>query len=110
MNFFDSIYKFQDIIFTLFIIISYIIITLYVLGIIKDFPNFFISIDYYVKIYICLFLIWRFNPITPYFFKQKVAFDELDRKISFSAGLIILTTTFIKEYLVNIKNKVIEIL
>jgi len=106
MSFFDSVYKFQDTIFTIFIIISYIIIILSGLGILKSYPDFFISLDYYIKIYICLFLIWRFNPITPYLFKQKMVFNDLDRKISFSAGLIILTTTFIKEYLINLKNKV----
>ena len=37
---------------------------------------------------------WRFNPL-----REKPEFTELDRKIAFSAGLFILTTTALNQYL-----------
>jgi hypothetical protein len=59
------------------------------------------TIDYYVRIYICLFLLWRFNP-----FRKINKFTELDRKIAFTAGLFILTTTALNKYLDDAKEKI----
>jgi hypothetical protein len=44
---------------------------------------------------------WRFNPLRTHY-----EFTDLDRKIAFSAGLFILTTTALNQYLLDIKNKV----
>jgi hypothetical protein len=41
---------------------------------------------------------WRFNPL-----REKPEFTELDRKIAFSAGAFILTTTALNQYLVKFK-------
>ena len=53
-----------------------------------------------MKIYVSLFLIYRFNPL------RRVNFTRLDAKIAFSAGLFLITTTAIntilKTYLSNI--------
>ena len=62
-------------------------------------------ISYYVRIYICLFLIWRFNPL-----REHYEFTDLDRKIAFSAGLFILSTTALNKYIESVKNKAYEIL
>ena len=43
---------------------------------------------------------WRFNPFRTYY-----EFTELDRKIAFSAGAFILTTTVLNQYLLLLKNK-----
>ena len=59
----------------------------------------FDDVAFYMRIYICLFLIWRFNPLRQFFVNKPIVFTNLDRKIAFSAGLIILSTTVIKEYL-----------
>jgi hypothetical protein len=106
MTFFSYFYKFQDIFFSIFIIISYGVIILSALGVLHGYPNLFIQLDLYMKIYICLFLIIRFNPIQVWIFNKKIIFTDLDRKISFTAGLIILTTTVIKEYILKFKNKI----
>jgi hypothetical protein len=54
-----------------------------------------------VKIYVALFLIWRFNPY------RHVKFTSLDKKIAFNAGLFVLFATtsinqifiaYLKEY------------
>jgi hypothetical protein len=90
--------------FTLFVIISYILVILSFLGLYDSAPNFLNSLDYYVRIYVCLFLIWRFKPL-----RIHVELNELDRKIAFTAGVFILTTTFlgdIMKYVTTvIKNK-----
>jgi hypothetical protein len=89
----NAIHKFQNISFTLVIITFYILYAISILGLSKNAPHYIETLDYYVKIYICLFLIYRFNPL-----RTKIDFTELDRKIVFSAGLFILTTTAISSF------------
>ena len=97
----NILYHFQDILFTIFIYISYILIIVSVLKLSETAPKYIQSLDYYVRIYICLFLIWRFNPLRSHY-----EFTDLDRKIAFSAGVFILTTTSLNKYLVDIKDKI----
>lgn len=85
-----AIYNFQNISFTLIIITFYILYTISILGLSRNAPQYIETLDTYVRIYICVFLIYRFNPL-----RSKIEFTELDRKIVFSAGLFILTTTAI---------------
>jgi hypothetical protein len=95
-----SLHKFQEKFFNLFITISWILIIISALGFSQLAPAFLEDLDYYVRIYICLFLLWRFHP-----FRSQYEFTDLDRKIAFSAGLFILTTTVLNQYLVNIVSK-----
>ena len=95
-----QIYNFQEQLFNIFIYVSYFLIIISSLGLSQSAPKFLQNLDYYVRIYICLFLIWRFNPLRSYY-----EFTDLDRKIAFSAGLFILTTTALNQYLVNFKQK-----
>uniref|UniRef100_A0A6C0AR36 Uncharacterized protein n=1 Tax=viral metagenome TaxID=1070528 RepID=A0A6C0AR36_9ZZZZ len=99
-----SLHKFQEKFFNLFITISWIIIIISALGFSQLAPSFLDGLDYYIRIYICLFLIWRFNP-----FRTHYEFTDLDRKIAFSAGLFILTTTVLNQYLVDITNQIKKI-
>jgi hypothetical protein len=91
----------QEKTFDIIIYISYILLIISSLGLSQSAPKYLKLLDFYVKIYICLFLIWRFNP-----FRSDYEFTDLDRKISFSAGLFILTTTYLNEYIDDIKIKV----
>jgi uncharacterized membrane protein (DUF4010 family) len=92
MNKKTIVYNFQNISFTLIILTFYILYAVSILGFSRNAPQYIESLDYYVKIYICLFLIYRFNPL-----RTRIVFTELDRKIVFSAGLFILTTTAISK-------------
>ena len=94
-----SLHNIQDRLFNLFIIISWILIIVSALGFSQEAPKFLSNLDYYVRIYVCLFLMWRFNPFRKYY-----EFTDLDRKIAFSAGLFILTTTVLYQYINMIKN------
>jgi hypothetical protein len=89
----------------IFNIVIYATWTLYVmivLGLSSNAPQYLDDLQYYVKIYVSLFLIYRFNPF------RRVKFTQLDAKIAFSAGLFLFTTTAINQilisYLDNIKH------
>lgn len=100
MVFNQKLYKFQNKFFDIFIVLSYILIILSFLGFSNTAQSYLVTMDYYIRIYICLFLIWRFNPII-----KLDKFTDLDRKIAFSAGILILTTTAFNHYIFNIINK-----
>lgn len=95
-----QLHKYQEKAFDISVYLIYGLIILSSLGLSQSAPKYLEYIDYYVRIYICLFLIWRFNPFRTYY-----EFTELDRKIAFSAGAFILTTTILNQYLLAIKNK-----
>lgn len=101
----QKLYKYQNEFFNIFIVLSYILIILSFLGFSNTAQSYLVTIDYYVRIYICLFLIWRFNPI-----RKLDKFTDLDRKIAFSAGIFILTTTAFNQYIINVKNKFEDII
>jgi len=96
-----SVTKFQERIFDITIYISYALIILSYLGVSRYNPAFLDDINNYTRIYICLFLLWRFNP-----FRHLDKFTNLDRKIAFSAGVFILTTTVLNNYLTTFTNKI----
>ena len=98
----SSLHEAQTNFFNLFIYSSYGLLLISALGLSTTAPTYLDSMDYYIRIYICLFLMWRFNP-----FREKPEFTELDRKIAFSAGVFILTTTALNQYIVQFKEIVV---
>ena len=98
-----EIHKAQEWFFNLFIISTYILLILSAVGFSQSAPKYLETMDYYVKLYISLFLVWRFNPLRTHY-----DFTALDRKIAFSAGLFILTTTALNQYLTRFVNNVKE--
>ena len=82
-----DLFEFQNSIFNIIIALSYILYGSFALGFSVKSPQYLAILDYYVKIYISLFLLWRFNPF------RTIHFNDLDRKIAFSAGIFLLTTT-----------------
>jgi len=63
-------------------------------------PAIVTSLDYYLKIFLALYLLYRFNP-----FIQKFEFKELDRRVAFSAGVFIFTTTILNKILITYSTK-----
>ena len=94
----QQLHKWQERLFNIFIYVSYMLMILSAFGLSETAPKFLQSLDYYVRIYICLFLIWRFNPL-----RMKYEFTDLDRKIAFTAGVFILTTTALNQYVEQLK-------
>jgi hypothetical protein len=95
----NQLHRLQEILFNIFIFVVYSLIFLSLFGLSQSAEKYLQTLDYYVRIYVCLFLMWRFNPFRSYY-----EFTNLDRKIAFSAGLLILTTTALNQYLNDIKN------
>ena len=87
------LYHLQTRIFTTFIVLTYLSYIGIAIGVQILSPDSIDTLDYYTKIYVCLFLLYRFNPF------RKIKFNELDRKIAFSAGVFLLSTTFINTFL-----------
>ena len=80
---------FQLRVFTITIWVTWILYIIIALGLSVRAPEYLDTLQYYVKIYICLFLMYRFNPF------RRVRFTSLDAKIAFSAGVFLFTTTYI---------------
>ena len=91
----DKITTIQNTIFNYVIFITYTLYFLIIFGISTRAPEYLETLQYWVKIYISLFLVIRFN------FLRKVTFTELDRKVAFTAGLFLLTTTIIDKIVRN---------
>ena len=96
----EKLYHFQNMFFNIFTIFSYLLLIISLLGISQTAREYLVKLSYYIRIYICLFLIWRFNP-----FRTNYEFTELDRKIAFSAGVFILSTTALNKYLIYVEDK-----
>ena len=96
----QKLHSFQERAFDIVFIILYLLIVISALGFSKNAQKYIEQLDYYIKIYVCLFLMWRFNPL-----RSQYEFTNLDAKIAFTAGFFILTTTILNEYLTNLKDK-----
>ena len=78
---------------TVFLIhIGYIALAI---GILREEPLILSVIDYWIKVFVGLFLLYRFNPYV------HIKFTEFDRKVIFSAGLFMIITTVVNTYLIN---------
>jgi hypothetical protein len=97
-------YSLQYKAFTLFIIVFYAFAIVSALGLYPNAQTYVVTMDYYMRIYICLFLIWRFNPFSQH------KFDQLDKKIAFMAGVIILSTTALNQYVTVVRSSLISTL
>lgn len=95
MAFNKVLHRFQSNAFTFTIYLSWILYLSIALGLYANAPEYLDTLHSFVKVYISLFLIYRFNPF------RRVRFTELDAKIAFSSGLFLLGTTAINQILEN---------
>ena len=93
MIFNKDLHFLQEKIFIFIIYTTWLLYILIALGISANAPQYLDDLQYYVKIYVSLFLIVRFNPF------RRVRFTQLDARIAFSAGLFLLATTAINKLL-----------
>ena len=83
-----TLISFQETLFDWFVIITYIFYTTtFVLGLGIINPSIFFMVDKLVKLYIGVFLAWRYNP-----YGKLTTLSSLDRKLAFHAGLFIIVT------------------
>uniref|UniRef100_A0A6C0ITI0 Uncharacterized protein n=1 Tax=viral metagenome TaxID=1070528 RepID=A0A6C0ITI0_9ZZZZ len=76
-------------IYNIVVISSWILYIIIALGLSVKAPEYLDSLQYYVKLYVSLFLMYRFNPF------RHIRFTNLDGKIAFTAGALLFTTTYI---------------
>lgn len=69
------------------------------IGVLEKEPEYLPIIDYWMKVFIGVFLLWRFNVFTT------AKFTEFDRKVVFSAGMFMFVTTVVNNYLSGYVNK-----
>jgi len=82
--------NYHFIFFNTLIYFNWIFIILTLLGISFINPYYSVLLSFIIRIYVCLFLIIRFNPFynfTPY---NNFHFTKLDKKVAFTGGLTIL--------------------
>ena len=84
------------------IYIWFILYVLSVFGIYNNAPKYLLSLDFYLKLYIGIFLVIRYNPVFP-FIKNKI--EDFDKKLIFSSGMFILLTTVLTRLLVPIEER-----
>jgi hypothetical protein len=93
MSIYTWLYETNNFIFNIAITIIWILIFLSFVNFYSEKTRAVLSVvSYYIRIYVCVFLIVRFNPFYSIFMKKKFIFTELDRKIAYSSGITILTT------------------
>lgn len=95
MVFHKKIHKFQNWLYDVIIYITWALYIAIALGLSAKAPEYLNYLHSFVKIYISLFLIYRFNPF------RRVKFTGLDAKIAFSSGIFLLGTTAIDGILKN---------
>lgn len=84
--------KYYSYIFNILLVSTYV-------GIGITAPSWMTTVDYYLKIFISIFLIYRFNSF------RTMVFEELDRRVAFSAGVIIFTSTIVNKVLLSYSTK-----
>ena len=87
----QTFFYLHNLLITMFIHITYSILLIYTLGFFDKGKEYLTILDSYMKIYVSIFLIIRFNP----FSNNK--FNDLDRKFAFTSGMLILSTTAIAQ-------------
>lgn len=101
MAFNHDIHRLQNQAYDIVMYITWILYIVIALGLSANAPQYLDELHSFIKLYISLFLIYRFNPF------RRVKFTSLDAKIAFSAGLFLLGTTAIdgilKAYLSSLK-------
>jgi hypothetical protein len=87
--------------YNLVTIIIYILICISILGISKDATPILHEIEFYLKIYIALYLIWRFNA-----FRNNIKVTDLDKKLVFESAFILLSVTILNKLLLQFEDKI----
>jgi hypothetical protein len=85
-----TLYNFQYIFLTYFNYLVRISLVLYIIGAFSTKSKIMLQINFFVKLFLGVFLVYRFSGSRRY----KIHFTDLDRKIAFSAGLYIIVVSF----------------
>jgi hypothetical protein len=95
MIFDKELNDFQLKMFNISVVITWILYIFIALGLSVKAPEYLDTLQYYIKVYVSLFLMYRFNPF------RHVKFTNLDAKIAFTAGALLFTTTYVNAIIQN---------
>lgn len=84
-------------VFLYLLIMSYLLYAFVFIGIVNNSPSYLETLNFVLKIYVCLVLLIRFNPFV------NRQFTDFDKKIVFSCALFLISTTTINEFAINYK-------
>lgn len=84
----------QSTVFNIAMVITYVLYFVVAFGLSSSAPQHLSTMQFWIKLYISGFLIYRFN-----YFKKVYQFTDFDRKIAFSAGMFLLTTTIVDHFI-----------
>jgi len=73
-----------------------------IFGLHEDYAKYLDTLDFWIKVYIALYLLWRFNPLYP------LTFNDFDRRVVFAAGLFMFTVTIVESYFKTYLNELKE--
>jgi len=90
-----NLYEFQEKVFDYVTVFTYILYIVIAFGLSTTVPKYLDDLLFYTKMYISLFLIYRFNPFTI------SKFTPLDAKIAYNAGIFLLFTTALNSVLLH---------
>ena len=75
--------------------VSFALYIISAIGVYDTAPQYILYIDIALKLFIGLFLIFRFNPLV------KIQINDFDKQIIFSAGIFILLSSTITSFMLN---------
>ena len=88
------LHSMQNILFDIALIIWFVLLMLTYFQVVESAPYYLDLINTVIKIYISLFLLWRFNDF------RKVEFTNLDKKIIFNGALYLFFSTVLVNFFV----------
>jgi hypothetical protein len=88
-----NVYEFQDMVFDYVTFFTYFLYVVVALGLSASAPQYLDDLLFYTKLYVSVFLIYRFNPF------RRTKFTPLDAKIAYNAGIFLLVTIAINSVL-----------
>jgi len=90
--------------FDVTVIVIHVAYLALVFGLVEKQPEILENVDFWLKVFMAVFLILRFNPFTT------IKFTEFDRKVVFATGVFLFTVTivnnYLKSYVDNLKTKI----
>ncbi len=89
------LHSMQNVLFDIALIIWFVLLVFTHFRVFESAPYYLDAVNTVIKIYISLFLLWRFNDF------RKVEFTNLDKKIIFNGALYLFFSTVLVKIIVN---------
>jgi hypothetical protein len=87
---------------------SYVLFIIVLFGLSTTAPKYLSSLEKFLKLYVSIFLLWKFNPL------KKEPFRKFDRRVVFSCALFLLMTTLLTDaamiYLEGVRGEVVNLI